>query len=209
LKAISLWWAAVCVLAPALALADVDPRFAQLRDAAEPLGSLGTFLDKYVGECSGLLAGDGCRENAAAFRKRYDGKKLYLIIGEESATMVAPGPYQPGTGDYIIHVTPFFAGGNYALTHNAPRRTDANGNPVMPLLDVEGTIPEGWNASMFQRLFSMRGVRAQVVFTPSGVWTLPKKGGGKIYGVAARIDGILLTVGRTGEPLGLWLPRKK
>ena len=33
---------------------------------------------------------------------------------------------------------------------------------------------------------------------------LPKKGGGKLSGVKAKVEAILLTVGRTGEVLGLW-----
>ena len=61
---------------------------------------------------------------------------------------------------------------------------------------------------MFARMFSIRGVRAQVVFTPQGVWSLPKKGGGKNFGVTARIEAILVTEGRTGEQMGLWLNGK-
>ena len=33
-----------------------------------------------------------------------------MIITEDVATMVSPGPYQPATGDYTINILPFFAG---------------------------------------------------------------------------------------------------
>lgn len=200
--------AVVTLLLPALALADVDARFAKLRDASEPLGGLGAFLEKYIGACEGAFVDPQCKSQAEAFRKKYQGKRLYMIVTEDDATMLAPGAYSPGTGDYTIHITPFFPGGRYALTHGSPKKTDANGNPVLPLLTVSGTVPEGWNGQIFSRMFSMRGVRAQVVFTPQGVWSLPKKGGGKNHGVTARVEALLVTEGRTGQQLGLWLNGK-
>lgn len=200
--------AAVFLLLPTLALADVDPRFAKLRDSAEPLGSLGAFLDKYIGECADLFAGASCKANAEAFRKAHQGKRLYMIVTEDVATMLAPGPYQPNTGDYVIHITPFFPAGKYALTHGAPKRTDAQGNPVLNLLSVSGTVPSGWNGLRFASLFRNRGARAQVIFTPKGVWSLPGKKGRKVFGVEAQVEAILVTEGRTGETLGLWLNGK-
>jgi hypothetical protein len=77
----------------------------------------------------------------------------------------------------------------------------------MSFLRAEGEALEGWNSSRFQRLFSMRELRLQVVFTPQDVWSLPKKGGGKMQGVRARIEGILVSVGRTGQQAALWLAR--
>ncbi|XXF75230.1 DUF6066 family protein [Myxococcaceae bacterium GXIMD 01537] len=200
--------AALTLLLPALALADVDARFARLRDAAEPLGGLSSFLDKYIGECEDVFAGATCKANSESFRKAFQGKKMYMIVTEDVATMLSPGPYQPGSGDYVIHVTPFFPGGKYALTHGAPKKTDAAGNPVLPLISLTGTIPQGWNGMMFARLFGNKGARAQVIFTPKGIWTLPKKGGGKIYGINAQVEAILVTEGRTGMTLGLWIDGK-
>jgi hypothetical protein len=199
---------AVLLLLPALALADVDKRFARLRDQAEPLGSLSTFLDKYIGDCAGVFVSPSCRDDAEAFRKKYEGKKLYMIIGEEAAAaIVNPGPYQPGSGNYVIEVTPYFSGGSYALTQGVPKQSDSGGNPLVPLIRITGTTPEGWVATDFLRLFTTRQIRVQLVFTPQGVWSMPRKrGSGKVSGVAARVEGILLTNSRTGEPLGLWFP---
>ncbi|QRK07189.1 hypothetical protein JQX13_45290 [Archangium violaceum] len=195
---------AALLLLPAFALADVDPRFARMRDQAEPLGSLATFLDKYIGECSGLFVRPSCRSDAEEFRKKYENKRLYMIVGEEAATMLSPGPYQPGSGNYAIQLTPYFPGGSYALTQGVPTQVDSAGNPLLPWMRLSGTTREGWAATDFLRLFSTRQIRAQIIFTPQGVWSLPRRGGGMQYGVGARLEAILLSHARTGEQLGLW-----
>ncbi|MBF5044164.1 MULTISPECIES: DUF6066 family protein [Myxococcaceae] len=194
------------LLLPLGARAEEDPRFTQLRSGAEAVGGLGSFLEKYVGECE-PGAGKACEDKAKAFRKEHDGKRHYLLVGEDSAGMLQPGRFDEGSGELEVNVTPFFPASNYALCQGSPKRTDAKGNPVLGLVRAEGQAPDGWMAGTFQRLFQMRGVRAQVVFVPTGVWSLPKKGGGRIYGVSARIEGIQVQVARTGEPLALWLAR--
>lgn len=189
-------------LIPSLVLADADARFARLRDQAEPVGGLGSFLEKYVGDCEpGAVE---CRQVAEAYRRKANGKKFYMIVTEESAGMISMGPYNPA-GEFILNVTPFFGASGSAVTHGAPSRTDAEGNPILPYIRIKGITPEGGNAQSVSRWVSMRALRLQVVFTPQGTWTLNKKGGGKITGVRARMDAILLTVGRTGEQVGLWL----
>ncbi|MBM7117429.1 DUF6066 family protein [Archangium primigenium] len=194
------------LLLPTLALADVDSRFAQLRDQAEALGSLGTFLDKYVGECSGFFSGLGCRGASEEFRKQYEGKKLYMIVGESAASMVQPGPYQPGSGNYTILVTPSFPGGSYFLTQGAPSALSAEDQPLVAPIRVTGTTPEGWNATDFMRLFSSRKVRMQLVFSPEGIWGMERnQGRGKLYGVSCRVEGVLLSNATTGKPLGMWV----
>ena len=63
------------LLLPALALADVDQRFARLRDSAEPLGGLSAFLNRYIGECGDMFASKDCRTKADAFRKNYRARR--------------------------------------------------------------------------------------------------------------------------------------
>ncbi|MGA9522160.1 MAG: DUF6066 family protein [Myxococcaceae bacterium] len=197
------------LLLPALAAAEADPRFARLRDQAEPLSSLNSFLENYIGECGEAFAPPECSANAKAFRSKSAGKKFYMIVGEEQASSIlSPGPYDP-RGEYTVNIAPLFAAGGYAITHGAPKKVDRNGNPMVMYVQAKGSVPEGWNASRFQRLFSTRGLRVQVVFTPQGVWSLPKKGGGKQHGVKAKVDAIYVTIARTGEPVGLWLADKK
>jgi hypothetical protein len=200
--------ATVALLLPAIALADVDLRFSRLRDAAEPLGSLDAFLNRYIGQCADVFASADCRTKADAFRKAYKGKKLYMIVDEDVADMVTPGPYQPVTGDFVVNILPFFPAGSYALSHGTPKKTNSEGNPVLPLLTVSARAPKEWNGQYYSRLFTSQMVRVQVVFTPLDIWSLERPKGGKIYGVSARMEGILLTEGRTGVEMGLWLDGK-
>ena len=189
----------LALVIPAIAFADVDPQFGRLRDQARPLEtSLGAFLEKYVGDCGGSLTAGSCREAAEEFRKTTTGQRFYLIIPEDQVTMLQAGPFIPGKGEYTVLVTPFFAGGGYALTQGAPRHTDMHGNPVLPVIALHGTLPDGWDPPAFQRLFRERALRIQLVFTPLGTWSL-KARHGKMQGVRARLDGLLITYARTGD----------
>jgi hypothetical protein len=193
---------------PAAALADENPRFAKLRESAEPISALGPFLDKYVGECGDVLSGGAeCKANSSAFRKETTGKRLFLILNEDSATMIQPGAYDPINHDFTYNVTPFFAAGGYALTQGSPKKTDAAGNPVLPLVYVKAKLPEEFNPGSMARLIGINGLRLQVVFTPQGTWNLAKKSGGKWYGVQAKIEAMYITIGRTGQELALWTAR--
>lgn len=188
----------------AVASADVETKFADLRDKSKPLGSLSGFLDKYIGECKDPLEGPTCKSNAADFRKKTSGQSYYMIVSEDSATMLSPGPYNPTTGEYTINVTPFFPAGGYAVTEGSPKRADANGNPVLPFIQMHGKVGEGWNGQRFNSLFMRRGLRLLVIFTPNGVWNLSKPGGGKNAGISAKIHALLVEEGRSGTVMGTW-----
>lgn len=189
---------------PLVAAADVDPKFAKLRDSAEAIEGLGNFLDKYVGDCG---TDADCKKNTEVFRSAANGKKFYMIITEDSVNTLQMGSYDPGAQTFTLNFTPFFPASSSAVTGGAPSRTDANGNPVLPFMTVKGVVSEGGNAQTVARMVAMKTLRLQVVFSPQGLWSLPKKGGGKIIGVKAHIDGILVTVGRTGEQVGLYLAK--
>ncbi|MGV3619457.1 MAG: DUF6066 family protein [Archangium sp.] len=196
---------AVVVLIPALAVADVDQRFAKLRDQAEAMGAVSAFVDKYVGDCASKMMGGGeCEKNAEIFRQGATGKKFYMIITEETSTVLSMGEMR-GNGQFVLNLTPFFAAAGLAITHGAPTKTDGDGNPVMPFIRIESVMPDGWNPAMMQRQVQGQALRLQIVFTPQGVWTLPKKGGGQLKGVKAKFDAVLVSVGRTGDQVGLWL----
>jgi hypothetical protein len=191
----------VGVLIAGVASADVDPKFAKLRDSAEAIEGLGNFLDKYVGDCGNDVE---CKKNTETFRTAANGKKFYMIITEDSVNTLQMGSYDPGSQTFVLNLTPFFPASGSAVTGGAPSRTDANGNPVMPFMALKGEVAEGGNASSVARMVQMKTLRLQVVFTPQGLWSLPKKGGGKLIGVKAHIDGVLVTVGRTGEQVALY-----
>lgn len=196
---------AVVVLIPTLALADVDQRFAKLRDQAEAMGAVSAFVDKYVGDCASKMMGGGeCEKNAEIFRQGATGKKFYMIITEETSTVLSMGEVK-SNGQFVLNLTPFFAAAGMAITHGAPTKTDGDRNPVMPFIRMDAVLPDGWNPAMMQRQVQGQALRLQIVFTPQGVWTLPKKGGGQLKGVKAKFEAVLVSVGRTGDQVGLWL----
>lgn len=197
--------ALLLLLLPPAARADVDPRFATLRDNAEPVAGLGMFLENFVGECEGAPSTADCRARAEAFRKKAMARAHYMILHESELSVLSPGRFVPGSGEYEIHLTPVFSGSGMALTEGTPLKLDKGGNPVVPLLTVKGTLPDNWTTPMFHNLFSRRGIRVQVVFTPTGTWRLAGPGGKAVHGVKARLDGVLFTEARTGQALGLWL----
>ncbi|MFZ5439799.1 MAG: DUF6066 family protein [Myxococcota bacterium] len=188
------------------ALADVDQRFAKLRDQAEAMGAISSFVEKYIGDCASKMLGGGeCEKNAELFRQSAVGKKYYMIITEETSSVLSMGEVKMRDGLFTLNLTPFFSGSGMAITHGAPAKTDGDGNPVMPFIRIDSQMPEGWNPAMMARQVQAQGLRLQIVFTPQGVWTLPKKGGGTMKGVKAKFEAVLVTVGRTGDQVGLWL----
>jgi hypothetical protein len=181
-------------------------RFERLKDSAEPVGGLSGFLEKYIGECP-AAARSQCRSSASAFRGRARSKRFYMLVREESASSLSIGSFDSAKGEFTLQVTPFFSSGPYALSHGAPKRTDAGGNPQLPFLVLRAKAPEDWNAARLQRLIASRELRLEVIFTPEDVWTLARKRGGKIYGVKTRFQALQVTSGRTGEVLALWEAR--
>lgn len=196
-------WLVPLLLISSAALADVDQKFAKMRDAAEKLGSLSEFIDNYGGSCGPLMTAQ-CEEKRKEFRRGADGRKHYMIVTEDSASVLSMGDANPITGEFVLNMTPFFAAGDSAITHGAPSKTDANGNAILPYLRINAKLPDGWTMQLMNRQVQARALRIQVVFTPDGVWSLPKKGGGTIKGIKTRFDGVIVQIGRTGETIGMW-----
>src|SRR5262249_50984764 len=169
--------AAWLILVPAL-LGAGGSRFEQLKDSAEPVGGLGTFLERYIGECAGAV-GPQCRSNATGFRSRARSRTFYMLVGEETANSLSVGSFDSAQSELTLQLVPFFASGPYALTHGAPKTVDADGNPLLPLLLVRAKAGEEWSPDRVQRMISSRGFRLEVIFTPEDVWTLARKRGGK------------------------------
>lgn len=178
--------------------------FERLKAGAARVEGLGPFLDRFIGECNDPASVASCRERTNKFRGDAQGKRHYLVISEDAATMVSPGPCSPDSGECVVNITPFFGSGGYGLSNTVPSKTDPGGNPILPYLRAKGHIPAGSDASDFARLFSMRSVRVEVIFSPVAAWAIPRKGGGKILGVRARFEAIQVTNGRTGDVIALW-----
>jgi hypothetical protein len=157
---------------------------------------LGSFLERFVGDCG---SSKECAARAKAFRAQNSKKKFYLVVGEESVVQVSSGPKNGSS--QTLHLLPFFAAGNFALTEGAPRKTDGQGNPILPYLTVK--VPRGENDVDW--LIRSRRLRLQVVFAPEEVWALPSKRGGKAVGVRAKILGIRVEEARSGETQAVWL----
>jgi Family of unknown function (DUF6066) len=196
-------WLSILMVASLSAFGQSEPKMIKLRDQAESVASIGAFVDKYLGDC-GILGTGECEKNAEAFRRAASGKKFYMIVNEGSANVLQMGEFTDRKGSFILNLTPFFPGSNSALTHGAPSRTDADGNAVVPFIRVESVLPDGWNPAMMSRQVSAQTLRIQLIFTPQDIWTLPKKGGGKLRGIKSKFEAVMVSVGRTGEKIGSW-----
>jgi hypothetical protein len=191
--------AMVSLLSPALALADA--RFDALRASAEPYdGGLGEFLEEYTGDCGQASNTATCRNKSRELQARARGKRFYALIREDAAGMLGMSTGRAQGGDFTVEVTPFFPSREHALTNAAPKKTDAQGNPIFPVILLPGTLPDGETVESIQRTFRNRGVRLELLFRPEELWALPRKGGGKLVGVKAKLDALLVTT-RTGEVL--------
>jgi len=191
------------LLVPALALA--DGRFDALRKDAQPFdGGLGEFLELYLGDCGAASSTPNCRSRSQQFQAQSKGKRFYALIREDEAGMVGMSEGTRAGGDFTIEVTPFFPGSEHALTNAVPKKTDARGNPVLPVLMLPGSLPDGETVDDMQRLFRNRGVRLELLFRPEQPWALPRKGAGQLTGVKAKIEAIQVT-SRTGAVLASWI----
>ena len=190
-------------LLPALALA--EGRFDELRKEAQPFeGGLGEFLELYLGDCGAASNTANCRNRSREFQTQAKGKRFYALIREDEAGMVGMSDSTRSGGDFTVEVTPFFPGAEHALTNAVPRKTDAKGNPILPVLMIAGKLPGVETVDDMERLFKNRGVRLELLFRPEQPWALPKKGGGQLTGVKAKLDAIQVT-SRTGAVLATWV----
>lgn len=191
------------VLVPAVALG--EGRFEELRKGAQPFdGGLGEFLELYLGDCGSASNTANCKNRSRDFQAQAKGKRFYTLVREDEAGMVGMSTSTHGGGDFTIEVTPFFPGAEHALTNAAPKKTDAKGNPILPVLMIPGKLPGIETVEDMERLFKNRGVRLELLFRPEQPWAVAKKGGGQLTGVKAKLDAIQVT-SRTGAVLATWI----
>ncbi len=190
-------------LLPGLALA--EGRFDELKREAQPFdGGLGEFLELYLGDCGTASNTANCKNRSKEFQTQAKGKRFYALVREDEAGMVGMSDSTRSGGDFTVEVTPFFPGAEHALTNAVPKKTDAKGNPILPVLMFAGKLPAVETVDDMERLFKNRGVRLELLFRPEQVWALPKKGGGQLTGVKAKLDAIQVT-SRTGAVLATWV----
>jgi len=190
-------------LLPAVALA--EGRFEELRKQAQPFdGGLGEFLELYLGDCGTASNTANCRNRSREFQGQAKGQRFYTLVREDEAGMVGMSDSTRSGGDFTVEVTPFFPGAEHALTNAVPKKTDAKGNPILPVLMIAGKLPGVETVDDMERLFKNRGVRLELLFRPEKPWALPKKGGGQLTGVTAKLDAIQVT-SRTGAVIATWI----
>ena len=191
------------VLVPAIGLAET--RFDELKKEAQPFdGGLGEFLELYLGDCGTASSTANCRNRSREFQTQAKGKRFYALVREDEAGMVGMSESTRAGGDFTIEVTPFFPGAEHALTNAVPKKTDAKGNPILPVLMIPAKLPGIETVEDMERLFKNRGVRLELLFRPEQPWALPKKGGGQLTGVKGKLDAIQVT-SRTGAVLATWI----
>jgi hypothetical protein len=190
------------------AWAEAPKAFAALRDSAEAVDSLTTFLDRYVGHCTDPFEKAACESNARKARQQMTGRAFYAVLGERASRMLRAGAFNPSGGTFRIDLTPFFEAGDFALTLGAPIGVDAEGRPRIPLLPMPAAMPGGSLPMDMERLLRSGALRVHLVFKPLGIWSLPARAGGpKLEGVKAKFLAVRIVNGRSGEEVALHLSR--
>jgi hypothetical protein len=187
----------VLLAAPAVSSAE-DARFDALRERAEAVSSLETFLSRYVGRCTDPYERRTCEANVASARRTVAGKTFTVRV-TDAATLVRAELRGDG---FLILLTPFVDGGGFALTHGAPARQDAAGHPLIGFISIAGKLPPGMMDLEFQSPFRTGAVELEIVFRPERTWKLKRRGESGFYeGVAARFLGVRLVDTRTGNEI--------
>ncbi len=186
------WLAAL----PAASARDLD--FDSVARQAERVDALEPFLARYIGHCTDVYERQKCEANVAQARKQASGRAFTVRV-QDAAGLVRPE--RRGNG-YLLLVTPFVDGGGLALTNGAPRRQDAEGRPLIDLLSIPGSVPEGMMALDYESPFRTGAIELEIVFRPEKVWKLQRRGEkGSYEGVAARFLAVRIIDARTGAPI--------
>lgn len=192
-------------MVPTLAWAGAPPAFARLRDQAQSIDSLGSFLERFVGSCAGADPKAACEANARRTRAELATKLYYVVLDGSAVRMLKPGAYDPKTRQLTFEMTPFFEGSGLALTNGAPMGNDSEGRPRIAIEPLYATLPPDSLPMDMQRLVRTQGLEIHIIFKPLGVWALPDKVGGKNQGVRAKFLAVRLTNARSGDEVALRL----
>jgi len=186
---------ALAALPPARAFA--DEAFEVLRRQAEPVESLATFVERFVGRCRDGFERAACEANVKAARKAAEGKLFVAVLAERAREIVQAE--RRGSGFRFL-VTPFVDADGLALTHGEPR-LDARGRPAIGLLVVDAApgVPE----ETVEAALRTGRLEVEVIFRPEGAWKLRRPDGGWYEGVRARFAALRLVDGRTGAEIAV------
>ncbi|HET6440416.1 MAG TPA: DUF6066 family protein [Anaeromyxobacter sp.] len=175
-----------------------EQSFDTLARNAERVDALETFLSRFVGRCTDVYERQKCEANVAEARRQISGRAFAVRV-TDAASLVRPE--RRGQG-YLLLVTPFFAGGDLALTSGVPKKQDPEGRPVVDLLPIPGAVPPGMMEMEFESPFRTGAIELEVVFRPEKVWRLSRRGEkGSYEGVAARLLAVRVIDSRTGNEI--------
>lgn len=186
------------MLALALFFAAADPE--ALIKQAEPIRSLDSFLDSFIGECA---KGDAeqkkeCLATSAKFRADTKGKTYSVDLPTRAFRKITPVQSKdPST--LLYEYTPIFDGGGYGLTFTKPTKTAKDGTILMkherfsiPYPSTPGEEPAVLAAMKVDRL------TVTLVFRTDDVWKV-KRPGGFTYGMSVKPQLLRLQDSRGGE----------
>jgi hypothetical protein len=186
----------LALLLLALPVAGREPDFEAAARGAERLDGLEAFLARYVGHCTDPYERQRCQANVAQIRKAAAGKSFTVRV-TDAAGLVHP---ERKGGGYVVLLTPFVDGGGLALTNGAPTRQDAAGRPIVNLVPIPGTVPDGMMDMEWESPFRTGAIDLEIVFRPEKVWKLARRGEpGSYEGVAARFVAVRILDARTGS----------
>jgi len=192
---------AVVLSLAALALLPAAPRAADFDSVARTAGridSLEAFLARYIGHCTDVYERRKCEGNVALVRQEAAGHAFTVRV-QDAAGLIR---LERRGGGYLLLLTPFVDGGGLALTHGAPRRQDAEGRPLIDLISIPATVPDGMMDMEYESPFRTGAIELEIVFRPEKVWKLQRRGeGGSYEGVAARFLAVRVIDARSGNPI--------
>ncbi len=188
---------AIALLAALSAPAFAGTDFASLATGSERLETLEPFLTRFVGHCTDVYERRTCEANVAASRRAVAGKTFTVRV-PDAASLVRP---RLEGQKFVLLVTPFVDGGGVALSNGTPLRQDAQGNPLVGLIPIQGRLPPGTLDLEFQGPFRTGAIELEIVFRPERTWKLPRREGGSYEGVAARFLAIRVLDARTGNEI--------
>ena len=172
---------------------------ATVRQKARAIEGLGPFLERYFGNCRDEQTRSDCEQNVLAVRRALNGHAYAASVAEQTLDIVKPERTARG---YRFVVTPFIDGGGIALTQGEPRRRDAAGRPLVPLVVMEGALPVGMDEMALESALRTGRIELEVIFRPEGTWRLKRKGEPGFYeGVKARFLALRLVESRSGAEI--------
>ena len=172
--------------------------FEAVAKGAQRVDALEAFLSHYVGHCTDVYEKVRCEANVAQVRRQATGQTFTVRISDAAALVRA----ERKGGAYLILLTPFVDGGGIALTNGAPVKQDPVGHPLINLIPIPGSVPEGMMDLEYESPFRTGAIELEIVFRPERVWKLDRRGEkGSYEGVAAHFLAVRVIDARSGNAL--------